>query len=168
MGCDVVIPWLAHLSAPLSWFLLQNLVPSVPVITGMRTSPGCCHVFRTVGSEGFLWPGQPRLRPGSSPQPLPFVCLDFVSLGVFLDYTCSFSCFEFWFHSPLGVPVSDSSGSRLACHCPHEAQGGPCTQETLVSRDQFLDSFSSCLLSRAVSWIVLSIFPPFYRTRIWK
>lgn len=76
----LVTPQLGHL---LCYFVL---IPSVtspgPVITGTETSPGLCRVFRTMGSEGFMWPGHPRPRPGSSPQPPSFGCLYFSSLSL--------------------------------------------------------------------------------------
>lgn len=84
VGWDVVTPQLGHPSAPLSLSLQWNLVPPGPVISGTQTSPGLCHVSRTLGSEGFLGPGQPRLRPGFGLQShfWVFICSFFVSVLV--------------------------------------------------------------------------------------
>lgn len=112
----------AHSVLTASWALRWSLL--------VTSSQLLCHcLFRTL-SHQQLWsqkksPGQPRLRPVSSPQPLPFGCyLLFLS---FFRGSCLSLCFILLWVSP----TSDSWRSRLACRGPHKAQGCPCTQESL-------------------------------------
>lgn len=113
MGFVVVPARLGHLLC--SFVLVTSEEPYPTRTSDHRDSNTPCLVSRTVGSEGFMWPGKPRLRPRSGPQPPSFVylILSFVSLE---DYT--YSCWEFWSHSSLGVPSSDSSRNHLPVIVP--------------------------------------------------
>lgn len=56
-----------------------------------------------------------------------------------------------------GCPPSHSSRVILARHCPHRFKRSLHTGFSVVLKDKFSDSCSSCPPSRAASWIILSI-----------
>ena len=114
-----------------------------------------------VGLHSWSEPANPRpLRQNIQTQPLCHrASLYFLSfffcrrLYPFLFFFESSSLILLWV-----FPVSDSSRSHSACHCPYKAQVSPANRRLCGIERWIFRLSSSCLPCSDFSWIVLSIF----------
>lgn len=72
--------------------------------------PRYCPVSKTT-SEGFVWPGQPRIRPESDSQPPTFMCLflSFYRLFYRILYIILILAYKSGPHFPWVLPISEVS-----------------------------------------------------------